>query len=594
MSSAEPIAAIAARHGGDRRRLLDMVRDIHARHGWLSPEATAELAGILGIRPVEIRDMASFYHFFTQKPVGRHVVRLCKAVVEKQHGMAAVAAAFEQAAGCRFGETSADGAISLGYTSCLGMSDQPPSAMIDGTVITRIDPAEVPELVRRLRADVRVAARVDEGIVHTGPVIFSPMERGAAIRTAVNLPPEEVINRLNGSKLRGRGGAGFPTAMKWDFCRKANGEAHYVVCNADEGEPGTFKDRVVFARVPDLVFEGMTVAAWAIGAREGILYLRAEYEYLREGLEAVLDRRRRLGLLGSHVCGREGFSFDIRIQMGAGAYVCGEESSLLESAEGRRGAPRDRPPFPVTRGYLGQPTALNNAETLCAAARVLEKGSDWFAGIGTRDSTGTKLLSISGDCARPGVYEVEFGVTVSKLLEMVGASDAQAVQIGGPSGACFAPKDFGRRICFEDVPTGGSVIVFGQNRDLLAVARDFTEFFVEESCGWCAPCRVGATLLLKMLDRVRDGRATKADIAQMEELAATVRATSRCGLGQTAANPFLTTLRSLPGLYEAKLSKRPYEPVLRLDEALAEARRMAGRPGAAAVQQPARGKEVRA
>ncbi len=586
MSSAEPIAAIAARHGGDRRRLLDMVRDIHARHGWLSPEATAELAGILGIRPVEIRDMASFYHFFTQKPVGRHVVRLCKAVVEKQHGMAAVAAAIEQAAGCRFGETSADGAISLGYTSCLGMSDQPPSAMIDGTVITRIDPAEVPEVVRRLRADVRVAARVDEGIVHTGPVIFSPMERGAAIRTAVNLPPEEVINRLNGSKLRGRGGAGFPTAMKWDFCRKANGEAHYVVCNADEGEPGTFKDRVVFARVPDLVFEGMTVAAWAIGAREGILYLRAEYEYLREGLEAVLDRRRRLGLLGSHVCGREGFSFDIRIQMGAGAYVCGEESSLLESAEGRRGAPRDRPPFPVTFGYRGQPTALNNAETLCAAARVIEKGPDWFAGIGTRDSTGTKLLSISGDCERPGVYEVEFGITVSKLLELVGARDAQAVQIGGPSGSCVAPKDFGRRICFEDVPTGGSVIVFGQNRDLMAVARDFTEFFVEESCGWCAPCRVGATLLLKMLDRVRDGRATKADIAQMEELAATVRATSRCGLGQTAANPFLTTLRSLPGLYEAKLSKRPYEPVLRLDEALAEARRMAGRPGAA--------KEVRA
>jgi [NiFe] hydrogenase diaphorase moiety large subunit len=581
MSSAEPLAAIAARHGGDRRRLLDMVRDIHATRGWLSPEATAELAGILGIRPVEIRDMASFYHFFSQKPVGRHVVRLCKAVVEKQHGMGAVAAAFEQAAGCRFGETSPDGAITLGYTSCLGMSDQPPSALIDGAMVTRIDPAEVPELVRRLRADARVATRVEDGILQTGPVIFSPMERGAAIRMAVNLSPEEVINRLNGSKLRGRGGAGFPTAMKWDFCRKAKGSAHYVVCNADEGEPGTFKDRVLFTRVPDLVFEGMTIAAWAIGAREGILYLRAEYDYLRENLEAVLDRRRRLGLLGDHVAGREGFSFDIRIQMGAGAYVCGEESSLLESAEGRRGAPRDRPPFPVTFGYLGQPTALNNAETLAAAARVLEKGPEWFAGIGTRDSTGTKLLSISGDCEHPGVYELEFGVTVSRLLELVGAPDAQAVQIGGPSGACIAPKDFGRRICFEDVPTGGSVIVFGRNRDLLEAVRDFTEFFVEESCGWCAPCRVGTTLLLKMIDRVREGRATKAELGQMEELAATVRATSRCGLGQTAANPVLTTLRSLPGLYEAKLSKKAYEPVLDLAAALAEGERMAGRPAAA-------------
>ncbi len=577
MSSAEPIAAIAARHGGDRGRLLDMVRDIHATRGWLSPEATTELAGILGIRPVEIRDMASFYHFFPRQAPGRHVVRLCKAVVEKHHGMAAVAAAFERAAGCRFGETSADGAVSLGYTSCLGMSDQPPSALIDGAVVTRIDPAEVPDLVRRLRAGDRVRTRVDEGIVQTGPVIFAPMERGAAIRAAVNLPPDEVIALLNGSKLRGRGGAGFPTAMKWDFCRKAKGEAHYVVCNADEGEPGTFKDRVVFTRVPDLVFEGMTVAAWAIGAREGLLYLRAEYEYLRESLEAVLDKRRRLGLLGDHVAGREGFSFDIRIQIGAGAYVCGEESSLLESAEGRRGAPRDRPPFPVTKGYRGQPTALNNAETLCAAARVVEKGPAWFAGIGTRDSTGTKLLSISGDCERPGVYEVEFGVTVSKLLELVDASDAQAVQIGGPSGACIAPKDFGRRICFEDVPTGGSVIVFGRNRDLLEAAREFTEFFVEESCGWCAPCRVGTTLLAKMLDRLRAGRATRAELGGMEELAATIRATSRCGLGQTAANPFVTTLRAMPDLYEAKLSKRSYEPVLDLPAALAGAEKLAGR-----------------
>jgi len=586
MSSVEPIAAIAARHGGDRGRLLDMVRDIHATHGWLSPDAIAELASTLGMRPVEIRDMASFYHFFSRKPVGRHVVRLCKAVVEKHHGMAAVATAFERAVGCRFGETSADGAIALGYTSCLGMSDQPPSALIDGAVVTRLDPAEVPDLVRRLRAGDRVKTRVDEGIVQTGSVIFAPMERGAAIRTAINLQPEEVIARLNGSKLRGRGGAGFPTAMKWDFCRKAKGDAHYVVCNADEGEPGTFKDRVVFTRVPDLVFEGMTVAAWAIGAHEGVLYLRAEYEYLREALEAVLDSRRRQGLLGDHIAGRAGFSFDIRIQMGAGAYVCGEESSLLESAEGRRGAPRDRPPFPVTKGYLGQPTALNNAETLCAAARIIELGADWFAGIGTRDSTGTKLLSISGDCERPGVYEVEFGVTVSRLLELVGARKAQAVQVGGPSGACVAPKDFGRRICFEDVPTGGSVIVFGPDRDLLEVAREFTEFFVEESCGWCAPCRVGTTLLLKQLDRLREGGAARAELAQMEELAATIRATSRCGLGQTAANPFVTTLRSLPDLYEAKLSKRPYEPVLDLAQALAGAEMLAGRASTAKEARP--------
>ncbi len=577
MSSLEPIAAIATRYGRDRRRLLDIIREVHARHGWLSDDATRELAQALNIRPVEIRDMASFYHFFARKPVGRHTVRLCKAVVEKQHGMPEVAAAFEKAAGCGFGETSTDGAISLQYTSCLGMSDQPPSALIDGAMVTRLSPEEVPDLVAQLRAGTRVATRVEEGVVQPGPVIFAPLERGAALRTAVNLKPEDVIARLNASKLRGRGGAGFPTAMKWDFCRRTLGDAHYVVCNADEGEPGTFKDRMIFSRLPDMVFEGMTIAGYAIGAREGLVYLRAEYEYMRAGLEVVLNKRRRLGLLGENVCGKEGFSFDIRIQMGAGAYVCGEESSLLESAEGRRGAPRDRPPFPVTKGYFGQPTALNNAETLCAAARILEKGPEWFAGIGTRDSTGTKLLSVSGDCGRPGTYEVELGITVNKLLEIVEAPDAQAVQVGGPSGMCVAPKDFGRRICFEDVPTGGSVIVFGPGRDLLEVARDFTEFFVEESCGWCAPCRVGTTLLLRMFDTLRAGRASRADLSRMEELADTVRACSRCGLGQAAPNPFLTTLRNLPDLYESRLSRKPFEPVLRLSEAVASAERIAGR-----------------
>ncbi len=392
MSSPEPVSAIAARFGNDRRRLLDIVREVHAQHGWLSDEAVAELSRALSIRRVEIQDMASFYHFFARRPVGRHTIRLCKAVVEKQHGMPEVAAALEKAAGCAFGETSADGAVSLQYTSCLGMSDQPPSALVDDAMVTRLDPSEIPDLVRRLRAGERIATRVDDGVVQPGAVIFAPVERGAGIRAAVNLTPEGVIGKLNASRLRGRGGAGFPTAMKWDFCRKASGKAHYVVCNADEGEPGTFKDRDIFSRVPDLVFEGMTVAGWAIGAREGVLYLRGEYQYLLEGLEGILDRRRRLGLLGSHICGKEEFSFDIRIQMGAGAYVCGEESSLLESAEGKRGAPRDRPPFPVTNGYLGQPTALNNAETLCAAARVLEKGPEWFFGIGTKDSSGTKLL----------------------------------------------------------------------------------------------------------------------------------------------------------------------------------------------------------
>jgi [NiFe] hydrogenase diaphorase moiety large subunit len=576
--SAQSVEGIVRRYESDRGRLLDIVRDVQSQEGFISDEAVEAIATGLGIRPVEVNDAITFYHFLDRKPKGKTVVRLCKAVIEKQNGMPAVAAAFEKAVGTPFGGTSEDGSIGLEYTSCIGMSDQPPSALVDGRVLTGIKPGDVPGLVDEIKSTGTVKhSRVSLNLRQPGSCIFAPMERGKAIRTAVNMTPEELITQINVSRLRGRGGAGFPTAMKWDFCRKAKGDAHYVVCNADEGEPGTFKDRVIFTEAPDLVFEGMTIAAHAIGAAEGILYLRAEYEYLLSSLEDVLDDRRRLGLLGQNICGKEGFDFDIRIQMGAGAYVCGEESSLLESAEGKRGAPRDRPPFPVTYGYKGQPTALNNAETLVCAARILDKGAEWFAGTGTNDSTGTKLFSVSGDCEKPGIYELDWGVSVNHLLELVGARDAKAVQIGGPSGTLVAPKDFGRRICFEDLPTGGSVMVFGQDRDILQIVRDFTEFFVDESCGWCAPCRVGTTILLRTLDRIIEGGAGQADLAQLNELAGTVKACSRCGLGQTAPNPFLTSLQNMPEIYREKLRAEDYVPSFRLEDAVAFSEEFTGR-----------------
>ena len=581
MSQLWTIAEIASKYGRARDRLLDILRTVQAEQGWISDEAVREIAHALGLRKIEVHDAATFYSFLSRKPTGRTAIRLSKGVVEKQHGLAAVAEAFERAVGVRFGETTADGSLSLGYTSCIGMSDQPPSALVGGQVVGSIRPEEVPDLVASLRRDGRLArSRVETNLVVPGAGIFAPMEHGRAVRAALNMSPAQVITEINHARLRGRGGAGFPTAMKWDFCRKAPGRAHYVVCNADEGEPGTFKDRVIFSQAPDLVIEGMTVAAYAIGASFGLLYLRAEYTYLLDRIEEVLARRRHQGLLGSHVCGKEGFDFDIRVQLGAGAYVCGEESSLLESAEGKRGAPRDRPPFPVTKGYLGQPTAVNNAETLCCAARIMDKGAAWFAAIGTKDSTGTKLFSVSGDCKSPGVYELPLGLSVNQLLETVGASDVQAVYVGGPSGACVAPKDFGRRVCFEDLATGGSVMVFNKERDLLQVVRDFAEFFVEESCGSCAPCRVGTTLLLRMIERVMEGQACRADIRQAEDLAATVRGCSRCGLGQTAPNPVLTTLRNFPELYETRLRPEAYVPVLRIEEAVAAAERASGRRSA--------------
>ncbi len=386
-----------------------------------------------------------------------------------------------------------------------------------------------------------------------------------------------MIEEITRSKLRGRGGAGFPTGMKWRLTRKSAGTEHYLVCNADEGEPGTFKDRVLLTDFPDLVFDGMTVAAHALGARQGIVYLRGEYAYMRDALQQVLATRRSLGLLGTNICGRDGFDFDIRIQLGAGAYICGEESSLLESLEGKRGAPRDRPPFPTERGYLRQPTAIDNVETFACAARIAEKGAAWFAGYGTKESTGTKLMSVSGDCTYPGVYEVPFGITVNELLDLTGATGTQYVQVSGPSGQAVAPKDFGRRIAYEDLSTGGSTMIFGSGRDVLGIALQFTEFFVVESCGWCTPCRVGTTLLKQGMEKVVAGRATLADLAQMEALGDTVTRMSRCGLGQSAPNPILSTMRNFPQLYEARLAAAPFTPMVTLQDALRDAVAVQGR-----------------
>jgi [NiFe] hydrogenase diaphorase moiety large subunit len=278
---------------------------------------------------------------------------------------------------------------------------------------------------------------------------------------------------------------------------------------------------------------------------------------MKPHLEKVLANMRSKNLLGKDVAGKKGFDFDIRIQFGAGAYVCGEESALIESAEGKRGEPRNRPPFPVEVGYLNQPTIINNVETLCSTVRIIEKGADWFKGFGTEKSSGTKLLSISGDCKLPGVYEIEWGMSIKQMLEMCGAENVQAVQVAGPSGICISPKMFDRKIANEDLPTGGSMIVIGQNRNLLKdVVLNFMDFFIDESCGSCVPCRALTPVLKQKLEKIIDGKGVKHDIDDMLKLAKTMKDLNRCGLGQTAANPIITTIENFREKYEA-LVKEP-------------------------------------
>jgi len=580
--------------GANKTRLMDIVMAVQQRFGHIDDDAMQTMATGLGMHRVEIEDMVSFYAFFDRRPRGRNRIRLSKTPVSFMKGAKAVAQAFEQVLGIRIGETSADGAFTLQWTSDIGLADQEPAALVNGMVLTELTPADAPLIVAALRQPGNTgdlppypphaaeAARLPKSttrssLIQTGPLLSGPLVRAAGIKAALTLTPEAVIEEITSSKLRGRGGAGFPTGMKWRLTRKATGADHYIACNADEGEPGTFKDRVLLSEFPDLVFDGMTVAGYALGARNGLLYLRGEYAYMWDDLQRVLDDRRAHGLLGAGVCGKDGFDFDIRIQLGAGAYICGEESSLLESLEGKRGSPRDRPPFPTERGYLGQPTAIDNVETLVCAARIIEKGAAWFAGFGTKQSTGTKLMCVSGDCQRPGVYETPFGITINALLDLVGAPDAQYVQFSGPSGQAVAPKDFGRQIAYEDLSTGGSTMIFGPQRDVLDIALQLADFFVDESCGWCAPCRVGTTLLKQGMEKIVAGRATLADVAATEDLANTVARMSRCGLGQTAPNPILTTMRNFPELYEARLAPTAFEPLVSLHDALREAVEIQGR-----------------
>ncbi len=375
-----------------------------------------------------------------------------------------------------------------------------------------------------------------------GPIIFSAIEPSAGLKTALDKGRPATIAEMRNSGLKGRGGAGFPTGVKWNLAASAKGDRKFVICNADEGEPGTFKDRVLLAEYADLVFEGMTIAGYAIGAKEGILYLRGEYAYLRSHLEGVLAARRENGLLGKGILGKDDFDFDITIFMGAGAYVCGEETALIESLEGHRGEPRNRPPYPVTQGYLGCPSIVNNVETFAVTPHILAKGADWFKAVGTDRSTGSKLFSVSGDCERPGVYELPMGITVAELLEHVGGENAKAVQIGGASGHCVPRKDFSRTIAYEDVPTGGSIIVFGPGRDMLAVAKNFMEFFVEESCGQCTPCRIGNVKILECIEMLEEGRCSIEYLNEIIELCHTMQVASKCGLGQSSPNAFLSII----------------------------------------------------
>lgn len=592
----EKVKEIIQKYQGDRSRLMDILLEVQELYQHIPEEALEEIADQLAMSKVDVKETITFYHFFSLEPVGKYAVYLNDSAVAHINGREDVVRAFEKEAGIPFNQVTGDGLIGLWDTADIGKNDQEPAALINGVIFPKLNPSKVKSLVEGMREgkDVHILAEelADSGRIHElldptvvnnihqkGAVLFSELKTGDALKHAVTLSPEDVVEEVKKSNLRGRGGAGFPAGMKWEFCRGAEGDEVYLVCNADEGEPGTFKEHTILTEMPMMLFEGMAIAGYAIQAKMGILYLRYEYGYMKPYLEHMLQKMRDENLLGKDIAGKNGFNFDIRIQLGAGAYVCGEETGLIESMEGKRGEPRNRPPFPVTKGYQDQPTVVNNVETLCNVVPIILKGSDWYKGMGTAESAGTKLLSISGDCEKPGVYEVEWGMTIQEMLKMVGASNVQAVQVGGPSGSCIDPSQFKRSIAFEDLATGGSMIVIGKDRDLLKdFVLNFMNFFIEESCGSCAPCRSLNVVLRDKLLKIMEGNGSRNDIDELYSWAQYGKPANRCGLGQTAANPIITTIENFRSLYEDLIkTDEEYVSTFNMEKAVAESCRVVDR-----------------
>ena len=505
MNIEKVVNGLVKEHGAEPVQLLQILNGLQAHFHHVPESAINLVAEQLSISPAHVVSLIEFYSFLSLTPRGDYEILISDSITDQMIGSRAIIDQLCNQLGVELGTLREDGRVSVDTTSCTGMCDQGPAGLINGLTVTRLDSDRIDEIVKLIEGSIPLVKwpddlfEVDDNIQQRGLLLENVYALGDAIRATFERGRVKTLDELTNSALRGRGGAGFKTAMKWHFCHESytTGDSEgdlglvcdsnsnnvaadcdrFVVCNADEGEPGTFKDRLLLTTHAHQLIEGMTVCAAIIGACQGYIYLRGEYRYLLDSLEAVLEERRHQNLLGSSILGEQ-FHFDIEIRLGAGAYICGEESALIESLEGNRGIPRNRPPFPVTNGYLNKPTVVNNVETFVCAAAIADKGGNWFSQYGTEQSTGTKLLSISGDCARPGIYEFAFGISVYEILDRCGADlELLGVQVGGPSGTFITTDEFERKIAFEDLATGGSFIIFNSTRNLFDIVQNFTHFF---------------------------------------------------------------------------------------------------------------------
>lgn len=564
MTGAASNEQLLARWRDEHAPLLPLLHAFHERDGFLSEEALRFVSDGLRIPLADLYGTVTFYHHFARRPGGRDESRVCVGPVCRQRGAEDLVAGLENRG------------VPVARIACPGRCDEPIPVIRGDLVVSGVsvdDLANGPTPLPPPPADddveecvfrhIREPARASlEGYRATGGF--------DALEAAVSGSPAALLDTLDASGLAGRGGAGFPTGRKWRAVADAEGHPKTIVCNADEGEPGCFKDRVLMDHDPYAVIEGMTLAAWATGATLGFIYLRYEYPDTQGILAEAIDTAREAGLLGEGILGHDGFDFRILVRRGAGAYICGEETSLLNSLEGKHPFPRNRPPFPVTHGYEGRPTVVNNVETLCSVPPIVRKGAEWYRGLGRREHAGTKVISLSGDVRRPGNYEVPLGLPLSTLLHDWGGGPpagrtVQAVTMAGLSGGFLAGDDLDAVTL--DEPSirsrhsflgAGGIMVFDDTRDVVDVSHSAMEFFAEESCGKCFPCRIGTQRLTARLNG--GGPRDLSDwIDEVTDLNETMKKTSACGLGQAAPLITESLLRYFPDQVERHVRERAEE-----------------------------------
>lgn len=541
-----------------RSGLLPALHAAQKVYGWLSESVASEIARSLHIPLADVHGVIEFYSLFYNKPTGKRIIRVCTDPACALKGGDRLLAHLCQHYGVDPYQTTADLSLTIESSPCLGLCELAPAALVDDEAETNISPDfhhfDLGRPVSRVYGTIRELTRN----CGNGTTSLSKYGRYQGFFKALQMKPEDVIGQIKASGLVGRGGAAFPTGVKWEGAAKAEADQKYVVCNADESEPGTFKDRILLLDDPHLTIEGMCIAAYAIGANKGYIYVRGEYPYIFPVLKKALEEAREAGYLGERIYNSK-FSFDIELRIGAGAYICGEETALFESIEGKRGFPRVKPPFPTTYGLFGKPTVINNVETLCNVPLIIKAGAEGYRKIGTEKSPGTKLFCLSGDVVKPGLYEVPFGVTLRELLDMAGGvaskKKLQTVLFGGAAGAFATSVHLDVKMTFEDLraaglPLGsGVVMVFDETRDIRDVLKRLGHFFAHESCGKCYPCQMGTQRQMEILDRVAEGGALPDDLIRLQDVGWTMTDASLCGLGQTAAGAVLSAMKLWPEMF---------------------------------------------